>query len=536
MTASPRTTRRALAVLATLAAALGTTPPGATAKAQDLEWEACGEAGAECATLEVPRDYDSPGGRKLDIAVARVAATDPENRIGSLFFNFGGPGADHVGAVREVGAGLFPGLSDRFDIVGFDPRGTGESEGALDCAVNQEEQGVYSQPLITPENLDVGSFVDKIDRYVDRCKELNDVGVLQSATTANLARDMDRLRRAVGDDDLTYLGFSYGTQVGATYASLYPSRYRALVLDGALDPSEYVNKPLNALTAQTAGLERALGRFFQACAADQAACLGFGGADPWNRLDELIEQLEAQPAPTADGRTLDADDVRFGITLPLYAKQFWPDLAFVLAALQAGDPNPMRLLADIAYGRNDDGTYDPGTDRYFLLSAIEQRYPSDTDTFLDAGARSWASFDHFYYNSGYSELYWGRLDVTPRDAFYGPFRARSSAPTTLVVGTTYDPATPYRGAKQMVRQLGNARLLTMRGDGHTAYGGNSPCIDTAVEAYLEEGTLPPAGTTCRQEVPFVQPEPEAQSRSSRAARAGSAIERLRAHGVRVTMP
>lgn len=509
--------RRAVLPLLVLGALLIGAAPAAADPRVKLDWQDCGE-GAECATAAVPRDHSEPRGRTLDLAVVRLPATDRSRRIGSLFVNFGGPGGDAVSTLKAFGRELFAGVNDRLDIVGFDPRGVGGSEGAIDCKVNQETDGVYSQPFTTPENLDVGDLVDKDAGYIERCLELNP-GILPWSSTANVARDMDLLRDAVGDDKLTYLGFSYGTFLGATYASLFPHRYRALVLDGALDPDQYINRPLENLREQSAGFERGLDRFLQACAAQQNVCQ-FGGTDPWTAFDELVEQANRAPLPASgpDPRPVDGEDILAAANLVTYNKLNWGVLALGLQGAAAGDGSVLRVIADAFYGRNEDGTYSPGTDRYFTLSALEQRYRSDVDTYLKAGAHSWGLFDHFWYNSGYVELNWGLFPVRPRGVYRGPFKASRSAPTTLVVGTTYDPATPYRGAKRLVSQLGNARLLTMRGDGHTAYGGNSACIDAAVDAYLEEGTLPAEGTTCRQEVPFALPE-EVQSQSAAPAAA-----------------
>jgi pimeloyl-ACP methyl ester carboxylesterase len=508
-----RSRRRALAALIFAALLVGAAPAGAAT----LDWQDCGE-GFQCATAEVPRDYDRPDGRTLDLAVARLPATDQSRRIGSLFVNPGGPGAGAAEFIRG-NKELFASLNDRFDIVGFDPRGTGESEGAIDCKVNQETDGVYSQPFTTPENLDVGAFVGKVKGYVQRCVELSRE-ILPYASTANGARDMDFLREAVGDKKLTYLGFSYGTFLGATYASLFPRRYRALVLDGPLDADQYINRPLENLSEQTAGFERAINRLFQACAAQQDVCR-FGGTDPLDAFDQLVEHANQSPLPAQgpDPRPVDGDDFLAAAVLATYNKGFWGLLAEALELAAAGDGTGIRVLANAFYGRNDDGTYDPGTDRYFTLSALDQRYPTDVRTYLTAGNHSWGQYDHFWFNNGYAELNWGLFPIRPRDAYYGPFEASDSAPTVLVVNTTYDPATPFRGGKRLVRQLGNARMLTMRGDGHTAYGGNSPsCIDPAVDAYLEAGTLPPDGTSCPQEVPFARPQLQAESAPAAARR------------------
>jgi pimeloyl-ACP methyl ester carboxylesterase len=509
MSSFRRFASRALVLLCLLVATLVAPAPAMSADKPDrgpaLEWRDCGD-GFQCATFEVPRDYDHPGGRTLELALIRLPAQDQSRRIGSLFVNYGGPGAPGVGITRAIGKDLFATLGDRFDIVSFDPRGVGESKPAIDCQANQETEGIYRQPFPTPENLDVGALVDVNRRYIARCLALNP-GILPYVSTANVARDLDLLREAVGDERLTYLGFSNGTFLGATYASLFPHRYRALVLDGALEADQYINRPMEQLREQSSGFERALGRFFQACAANQTACHGFGGEDPWGAFDELVERLAADPQPASpEGpRPVDGDDALAAAIIAIYAKQNWPFLAEALAAAHAGDDSLLRQLTDAFYGRRPDGSYDPFTDRYFTIGAVEQRYTSNIQTYLDAGRHSWGLFDHAWWNAGYVELPYGLYPVRPRGVYRGPFRASASAPTTLVIGTTYDPATPYRMAKRLVAELGNARLLTMRGDGHTAYGGNSPCIDAAVDAYLEDRALPPPGTICRQEVPFAAP-------------------------------
>jgi pimeloyl-ACP methyl ester carboxylesterase len=517
MLASPRSSRWS-AVSIVIAAVLFVSPAASAAKRQSgdgpLDWKPCGataEIRTECATQVAPLDYDRPEGRTIRIALARVPATDQAHRIGSLFFNFGGPGGPQVDYLQVTGgAGLFDALNERFDIVGFDPRGVGQSEPAIDCKVNQETQGVYSQPFPTPLTLDLRALLAKDRAYFRRCLQLND-DILAHASTADVARDMDVMRESVGDRRLTYLGFSYGTFLGATYASLFPDSFRALVLDGPVDVDEYLSDPLKGTNEQTAAFERAFGRFMQACAADQTNCRAFGGSDPWDAYDRLVDRADASPIPAAgyapDPRPVDGDDINAATLAVLYAKQLWPALAQALAAAEAGDGSVVRLLVDeFFYGRDPDtGTYDPFSDRFVAIYAAESVWPTDVGVYVREGDQAWGMFDHFWINHGYAELTFGFWPVKAQDVYRGPFRVRESAPTPLVVATTYDPATPYRGALRTLRTLGNARLLTMRGDGHTAYGGNSPCIDSAVNAYLIEGTLPAAGTTCRQEVPFAQP-------------------------------
>jgi len=517
---------RLVACLCAVVGGLLAIAPGAVAKG--LDWEPCGEAGAQCATATVPRDYDKPHGTKLHLDVAKSPATGPGKKIGSLFFNLGGPGAPAAIYMEVFGADFFPVLKERFDIIGMDPRGTGEpgGENSVLCDVNQETDGIYSEPFPTPFTVNKRALVRKDQRYISRCLKRSAPGLLEHASTADVARDLDTVRGLVGEPKMTYLGFSYGTFLGATYASLFPGKMRAVVLDGPIDADQYINDPMQGLKEQTAGFERALGRWFQACAADQVACSGFGGADPWDAFDQLVEQADAAPIPAAgyapDPRPVDGDDVLGAALSVLYSKFSWGDLGIALKDAQNGNGTRIRRMVDEDfYARDpDSGEFDPISDRYFLLSAVEQKYrKGDVDFYLDAGDECWGVFDHFWLNCGYVELNYGLFPVRAQDSFGGPFRVPNSAATPLVVDTTYDPATPYRGGQRLARDLRNARLLTMRGDGHTAYGSGSPdCIDPAVENYLLNRVLPPAGTKCKQDVPFTAPEDEAALRRESAAR------------------
>jgi len=503
-------TRLGVAVGAFLACLVAAGP--ASAAGLSLDWQDCGDAGAQCATASVPKDYDQPGLGTLDVDVAKSPATGPGKKLGSLFFNFGGPGAQAAPYVEAYGADLFPVLNQRFDIVGLDPRGSA----TLDCKVNQETTGVYSKPFTTPDTLNVTSLLTKDNRYISRCLQRNED--LQYLSTANTARDFNAVREAVGDKKMTYLGFSYGTFLGATIQSLFPNKTRAVVLDGALDPDQYVNDPLDSLDEQTAGFERAISRFMISCAAHQDLC-PIGDGDVKGTIDDLIEQADATPIPASNApdRPVTGDDIRAALAQEVYSPYAWDELRDALVLLQGGDGAGIRVIADGFFGREDDGSYSPGTDRYFLLSADEQHYPRGIQPFLKAGKSSYQDYDYAYWNHGYAELNWGLYPIRARDAFDGPFRTARSAPTTLVVGTRYDPATPYKEAKRLVQQLGNARLLTMTGDGHTAYDGypadgyNSECTDKAVEAYLFDGAVPSTGTKCGQDLPdFTAPAAQAK--------------------------
>ncbi|SDY63029.1 TAP-like protein [Geodermatophilus africanus] len=515
-----RCTRTLVVVaVAALVSGGGTTVAGAAAATEplpgavpQLTWAACGmtepatAAGVQCATADLPMDHDQPEGARVQIALARVPATDQANRIGSLFVNPGGPGGEYVTRLQQAGADRFAGLNPRFDIVAFAPRGVAPSTPAIDCQVDPETGGPVVTPTPTPLDVDLDALVARAERYVDACLATNGP-ILEHLSTANVARDLDLLRAAVGDEQLSYLGFSYGTAIGATYASLFPDGYRALVLDAAVDAEGYVNDPLSFTAEQAGGFEIALARFTEACAVDQVACSGFGGTDPYLAYDQLLAGAEARPVPAdaypADPRPVTADDIRLVTARLLYAKQLWGLLGLVLSEAANGDASFIRALIDQVFLA--DST--PG-DRQFAISASEQHYPQDDlQVYLDRGAEAWASFPHFGGNSGYTEIHYALWPVRDEDAFAGPFEASGSAPAPLVIGTTYDPATPYAWAERLADDLGTARLLTMEGDGHAAYGGASACIDRSTEAYLVDGNLPAAGTVCRQETVFAAPVP-----------------------------
>jgi pimeloyl-ACP methyl ester carboxylesterase len=527
MTKSRTTTtlrRGGVPLLAVLLVLLGTTAARAQAPAGSpaaivpaLAWTPCGLTQAatavnvQCAVAALPMDYDKPAGVQVHLAVAKVPARDKAHRLGSLFFNLGGPGAASVSYLQAAGAGLLASLNQRFDVVGFDPRGAGQSTPAIDCHVNQETQGLASQPFPTPLTIDPQAFVAKAQGYVNSCRAANGT-ILGHLSTANVARDMDALRAAVGDKKLSYIGFSYGTFLGTTYAALFPGGYRAMVLDGDVDAAEYIHDPTSDGIRQTAAFERALGRFFEACAADQTACSRFGGADPRLAFDHLVQAAEAKPIPatayTADPRPVDGDDIRYAAVAALYAKRFWGTLALVLAKAAAGDGSLVRAVVDGAYGRQDDGSFDPSEDRFFAITASEQQYRrNDPGYYLARGADAWAAFPHFWWNTGYPDVDYTLWPVHDADAYAGPWTLPSTSPTPLLISTTYDPATPYEWGKRLAAELGNARLLTMDGDGHTAFANNSPCAVAASAAYLVDLTLPAPGTVCTQDVPFTAPTP-----------------------------
>lgn len=480
------------------ACAVGAGASSASA-AGTLDWRDCGD-GFQCTTARVPRDYSAPGGPSISLAGIRLPARDTAHRIGSLFVNYGGPGVPGVDTTR-LAAPIFDTLNERFDIVAFDPRGVGRSRPAVDCgpAAPGEDAGL-PEGFLTPDNFEAAPVLAAATRYARRCAARSGA-ILPYVSTVNAARDLDRLRAAVGDRRLTYLGFSYGTYLGAVYTSLFPGHQRALVLDGPLDPVQYADRPFEAGFQQAAGFERAFGRFLAACADDVVPCGAFADSDPLAAFDDLVARADAQPLPAGeDGAPVDGDDILLAAQDSMYYAGFWPDLARALAAADGGDGAPIRRLVDVSLLGSTPHT--PLGDQNLAIAAIDTRLPRTTAPYIATASLAWASSDHFWWVSGYEGVVGAVYPTSGRDVFPGPFRASGGAPPVLVVANRYDPATPYRTGARLAGALGDARLLTVRGDGHTMYRAGSSCTDTAVETYLLTLTAPPAGTVCVQENPF----------------------------------
>jgi pimeloyl-ACP methyl ester carboxylesterase len=483
------------AIAATLAACAWIAgPPQAHAAAAPpvplLDWQPCHD-GFQCATAAVPRDYDRPNGPAIQLALIRKPASDRAHRIGSLFLNPGGPGGSGVEMVLTAPPPVLERFSQRFDVVGFDPRGVGRSVPVIGC----DPTPVY--PYMTPDTLDVPELLRRASERVQACVGGDDASLLPYLTTGNVARDLDLLRAAVGDRKLTYFGASYGTMIGETYASLFPGKVRALALDSLLDGNTWLNHPIQARTEQLASFESSLDRFFTTCAAHQDVCR-FGGDDPETAYDELLATADALPLPAPNATppgVMTGDDLRaLGINA-MYRKDDWPLLADALSKAAAGDASTALDLGR-AIGQAD-------LEAPFLAYvANEARWPRDVQPYLDSGEQAFGLMDHFARGFFYEEVDRSLWPTRPRGAFYGPFRYPDGYPPLLVMANTHDPATPYAWARRFVEDLGNVRLLTFRADGHGAANSFDPCIVSALLAYLEHGTLPPVGATCQQHVPF----------------------------------
>ncbi|HEY1273313.1 MAG TPA: alpha/beta hydrolase [Thermoleophilaceae bacterium] len=468
-----------------LLALLGLAAPRAMASGTpDLQWVACYE-GFECATAHVPRDYARPHGAEFELALIRKPASDREHRLGSLFFNPGGPGGSGVDFVRFAPPAALERFSERYDLVGFDPRGVGASTpAATDCLPS------YGPHFIRPETLDVHALRASARDHVRSCLAANGE-FLPWLTTANVARDLDRLRIGVGDAKLNYLGLSYGGLIGETYTTLFPRRTGAIVIDSPSDGEAWIKHPLEGVREQEASFELSLDRFERWCALDYPGC-PLGADDPETDLDALVERLNAAPIPDGAGGTVHGDDVLLAAEESLYSRFAWSPLAGALASAAGGDGSGVRALAGESAGAL--------ASAYPAYMMNEGRYPRRLAPFLDANEHAYALSPHFWWARGYEWAGVTRYPLAPRGAFYGPFRHSPKARTALVIGGTHDPAAPYLWARRYVADLGNARLLTYESDGHGAITDLNPCIVGAVLAYLETESLPAEGASCTQAV------------------------------------
>jgi pimeloyl-ACP methyl ester carboxylesterase len=468
-----------------------------TPTAGTLAWKACG-GGFQCATLSVPVDWSQPTGPQVGIAVSRRLASQPSERIGSLVVNFGGPGDPGAESLRQGGAASLPAaVRDRFDLVSFDPRGTGMSHPIACVSDATYDAELASSP--TPQNLSqLQSFYAGTNGPVDLVQAcINAQGSwLADVGTRNTARDMDALRAALHEPKLTYLGYSYGTVLGAVYAQMYPTRVRAMVLDGAVNLSDTAASELHD---NAEGFEQALDAFLANCAAS-AKCPYHHGGDPQAALAALQQRFESGlEVPVSDGRQAGATLFYLALAGGLYDKaQGWPFLASALAAVDRGVGDGIAELADSLTGRDPNGHYD---DLQQALNAIrcDDRFDA-LQSFNDYVATYQQYSQEFpIFGAFLSASPLGcdpRLPAPPVAEQVGDVHVSGTAPI-LIVGTTADPATPYNGAIDMQHRVAGSRLLTLVSTEHAGYGKGIPCIDNAVDTYFIDRVLPRAGLRCR---------------------------------------
>ncbi|MFE0462804.1 alpha/beta hydrolase [Kitasatospora sp. NPDC058965] len=464
-----------------------------------IHWTSCG-SGLQCGRLKVPLDYAAPDGQALELAVVREPARDQQHRIGSLVVNPGGPGESGVAMVKD-GTDQFDGpLHDRYDIVGFDPRGTGDSS-PIRCLTDKQRDALDQQDDPADPQARKASREQQAAQYAQACRSRAGA-LLPFVGTRNTARDMDRLRQALGEAKLDYLGISYGTYLGALYAEEFPQNTGRLVLDGAVDPAE---DKLDASVQQQIGFEKSLERFAADCATahPQECPLGQDPAQAGERAAAFLDGLHDAPLPTQDkdGRKLTSTLGWTGALMFLYGDQdtAWGELRAALsAAMDQHDGAPLLAAADAYNGRDGSGHYTASDDAHFAIGCADAPTPAPSPQRVQQVLGELKQQAPLLNRTTTAE------DVEDPGCADWPYRtteqphtvrAEGSAPI-LVIGTTGDPATPYQSAVNLAHGLADATLLTRQGEGHAAFGSGNACVTDALDAYLVSGTMPPAGTSC----------------------------------------
>lgn len=455
---------------------------------QTLTWSECG-TGFDCTDVTAPLDWENPGEGEITLSVVRHQATGTAQ--GSLLTNPGGPGASGVELIRDsldfaVGAALI----ENYDVIGFDPRGVGESTAVTCFDAAGMDDYLYSIPAGKRGSAEwEAELLDAHKEFADAC-EANSGGILPYVTTINAARDMDLIRAVLGDKQLNYLGYSYGTFLGATYADLYPDKAGRLVLDGAIDPAV---SGLDVGATQALGFESALRAYMQDCL-DSGECPFTGTVDEaMADLGALLASVDAAPLENGDGRMLGADSLMTGIIAALYSADSWQYLTQALDEALQGDPTTAFFLADFYNGRENGAYLDNSSEAFRAYNCMD--YPVEDDPAAEAatekkiadGAPTIAP----YWNGPDSCSVW----PYPPTGTRGEINAEGAGPI-LVVGTTNDPATPYEWSESLAQQLEEGVLITRVGEGHTGYNKGSSCVDSTVEAFLLDDVVPESDVRC----------------------------------------
>jgi pimeloyl-ACP methyl ester carboxylesterase len=453
-----------------------------------LEWESC-EGDAECALLPVPLDDTVDDGPTIEIALVRFAARDRERRIGALLVNPGGPGASGVDWVASAASSMPDEVRDRFDIVGFDPRGVARSAG-VDCT---DDLDPFFDVEWAPDNRrERTGLLDEVRRLVATC-ERAEGDVLPYLQTARAARDMDRIRVALGEEKLTYLGYSYGSYLGSWYAEQYPDRVRALVLDGPIDPA------LGALefqVEQAVGFERNLDAFLEDCGRRRSCAFHRDGRSA-QAYDRLRARIGAEPLAVDDGnagRTLNGTRFDLAVTQLLYeGRGLWTDLAHALDAADDGDGSDLLFYADFYTGRIDEGEYEDGQEAFIAIGCADGPPVGGVRgmrVIEDAAAKAAPRLGRSIVNGSLACALWPVTAEPPQE-----LRAKG-APPILVIAASDDPATPFVWGKALAARLESGVLLIVDSARHTSFDGGNECVDRLVIRYLVRLEPPRSRTRC----------------------------------------
>ncbi|MFJ2730610.1 alpha/beta hydrolase [Streptomyces collinus] len=494
-----------------------------------LAWRPCvKDSPFDCATAQVPLDYGKPVGRTIELAVVRRKATDPRRRVGTLFFNPGGPGGPGTVQMPQQYKNFPREVRERFDIVSWDPRGVGSST-AVNCFANPKEAAAWNAtkaagfPEGTKERVAWAAAYRDLAR---RC-ERRDPELLRHVSTADTARDLDQLRAATGEAQLTYLGTSYGSFLGATYANLFPGKVRAMVLDSNWDPEAWTNHGSDDARLPTylrLGSDRSaaatLDRFLALCGATTTARCAFSAGSPQAtraKYDELMQRLRKRPV----GRSTYAGTVADVMSSLYIVHPGWTELAGRLQDLWQGRaPKPATPPPPPPVPHPNPYVGEEQAAAVFCGDSPNPRGLGAYPVFEEAAAQRAGDAGRYWTWSTSGCAPWPAVAA---DRYRGPWNKPTAHPV-LVVGTRYDPATPYSGAQAMAAELADAHLLTNDGYGHTALANPSGCVQAHEARYLTDGTLPPPGTTCHQDTPpFDPPGPRGGIATGGGGRAPEAV-------------
>ncbi|REG00196.1 alpha/beta hydrolase family protein [Asanoa ferruginea] len=504
--------RTASAVIMTsvLALAVGAQPAAASDGPPEEEagiaWTACEglEEQFQCARVRVPLDWDEPDGEQIELAVIKHLASRPEERIGSMFLNPGGPGQSGVGLVRDGADDLDAWGGGRFDLVGWDPRGTNDST-PVRCFTSDEERDAFWAGVSIPSTpAESEAYQQKTLDLAKRCGELSG-NLLSHITTADTARDLDRLRALVGDEQLTYAGLSYGTFIGQTYANLFPGRVRAMLLDGLINPVDSSTSEEANIANAVSSADEVFEQFLLACqnAAPGECALAGHGEPVKDRVAALFERTRQAPipAPNADPPgELSYGDLQVSTFTPLRLPLTWPQFAADLDAAAEGDASALETAARAL--QSPVGMIASTTSTAISCGDAPARvpvadWPQQIPRFTEAG-KLWGSVLGWWLWAPCASGW--QADAT--DRYTGPWNATTPNPI-LLMGARYDPGTPYRNAVSAEQRLGNAVLVTLNGYGHPSYQVPSACMDKLRVSYLVDLVTPPRGTVCQpDEAPF----------------------------------
>jgi pimeloyl-ACP methyl ester carboxylesterase len=454
-----------------------------TAPTQSLAWQTCGRF--QCATLTVPLDYSDASKGTIDLYVKRRPATDKTKRVGSLLVNPGGPGVPGTSLVDQATLAFSEDLLNRFDIVGWDPRGTGQSS-PVDCVDNLDPYFAIDPIPDTPAEKQ--AIIDASKQFDAACQQRSG-RILPYISTQDTARDMDQIRAALGEDKISYFGFSYGSQVGATYATLFPTHVRAMVIDGAADPNAgYVE----STKQQVVGLERGLAAMLDDCA-KKTSCAFHHGGNPAAAYDALMAQLATNPIPSGEpSRPLVGTGIAiYAVVSGLYVQEYWPIVTRAMAAAEKGDGSALLQLYDTYIERQPDGTWTNAFEDLIAINCLDDPGPKDPSFPDTYAAQLQALSPHFGAWAAYSYncIYWPTPQKPPLKL------TGAGAGPIVVVGTTGDPITPIESTKNMADALEQATLVTVDANQHTGYGTNE-CVVKAVDDYLIDLTVPAKGLEC----------------------------------------